>query len=1007
MICLGFILALIPFECIAKNNSPRILILHSYHQGLPWTDGFQDGIDFEFTQNGKSFDLDVQYMDRARAGEDWPNFSASMKYFLRSKLDKREYDFVMTTDNDALNFVLEERYWLASGIPVVFAGVNSYSPQMIAGQNNVTGVAEFPDFGATIELAKRFDPSIRRILFLGENTLTGRLNKEMFISQTENMQAEMDVRFLEETDIDVLRNILANLEPGWMVIPACRPFDKNGLLPVDEAARLISENSKAPVFVAWDFWMGAGAVGGKVVSSRAQGEAAARLALKIIDGTSVDSIPVLTESPNVYMVDKNALVRFGYDLEHLPDDTILLNHEPGFFEQYSQLVWLYGSILAIFIGLCVLLFFNVVYRRRYQKRTEKQSHFIDTLLQTISAPIFYKDTEARYLGCNPSFEKFIGIKRDKIIGRTPSELFSKESSMVFDEKDKEMFKSGAVQAYEHSMDTPNGKRIFIIHKALLKDSKDRTEGIVGYLTDITEIKKKERELEKALYRLSFHMNNSPLALIEWDEGVFIKYWSKQAEKMFGWSASEVLGKNWQEFQFVHPDDKQKMTEKIEQLCNGIESFKIIENRNLCKDGSILYIRWYNSPTYDKDGNVVSILSQAADTTRLHEAMKDLTEAKEQAEKANEAKSVFLANMSHEIRTPINGFMGMLQLLKTTPLEKEQQEYVETAINSARRLNRLLNDILELSMVEAGRLKIKTAPFNLRSILDELYSLYSDAALGKGLRLEVFCSSNLPKTISGDDQRLLQILFNLVGNSVKFSNTGTISIECHPLPPKGNENLRILFSVSDQGIGMPDDKIEMLFKPFTQEEGTYVRRFQGAGLGLSIVKRLIDSLGGNISVVSEKNIGTTFHFCLPFENAELDYESDVIEMTKPKYSSGMKILLAEDDSVNSIYQSKLLQKLGHDVVTAKNGEEVLELVRKNDFDIIFMDIQMPVMDGVQATTAIRTGAEFSKKSSTPIIALTAYAMRGDREKFIKAGMDGYLSKPIDKNELETMINNFSK
>lgn len=516
--------------------------------------------------------------------------------------------------------------------------------------------------------------------------------------------------------------------------------------------------------------------------------------------------------------------------------------------------------------------------------------------------------------------------------------------------------------------------------------------VVAIFDDVTTRITAEEQLNLALRRLSFQINNSPLAVIEWENGTRIKSWSSQAEPMFGWSEDEVLGKSWDDFDFIAHEDREIVEKKIKQLFDGRTSFMISENRNLRKDGQTIHCQWFNSALHDSQGNVVSILSQVADVT----AMK---KARLEAESANRAKSVFLANMSHEIRTPLNGIQGMLQLMKTTKNEEEREDFAETALNSCKRLTGLISDILNLTKVEAGKMEIMSEPFEFEEIVASVKQLFQPSADQEGLNFDFHVDPNIPEVLLGDSARLQQVLNNLVGNAIKFTESGSVVVEAYPLPGGHSDTYRILFSVSDTGIGIPENKLDDLFDAFTQADGSYTRKHQGAGLGLSISKRLVKLMGGNMAVASKKGKGTTFHFCIPLGLPDKVLSKGAV---KPNGESnildGLKILLAEDDRVNRLYMSKILTKNGCEVTEVGDGKQVLEKLREKDFDLVLMDIQLPTMDGLKAADIIRTSPEFENKRDIPIIALTAYAMDGDREKFIEAGMTDHVSKPVELDNL---------
>ncbi|MBE1423534.1 signal transduction histidine kinase/ActR/RegA family two-component response regulator [Desulfomicrobium macestii] len=394
------------------------------------------------------------------------------------------------------------------------------------------------------------------------------------------------------------------------------------------------------------------------------------------------------------------------------------------------------------------------------------------------------------------------------------------------------------------------------------------------------------------------------------------------------------------------------------------------------------------------------LSEEVEERRIAESR--LSQAKEQAESATLAKTQFLANMSHEIRTPMNGVMGMLQLAMDNSDPAVIQQYLQTAMRSSRSLLRLLNDILDLSRLEASRMPVMHEPFDIRELMEDLTDSFQAVVLDRGLALRGTVDETVPTALFGDTVRIRQILTNLIGNAVKFTLRGKVEIRVSSLTPVKPGEHRIFIEVEDTGVGIPDKAQTGLFAPFAQADSTQTRKFEGSGLGLSITQHLVVLLGGSLAFESSPS-GSLFAVCLPLQpapplalrNTPAPQPDDAQPMAP------LKVLVAEDNPVNSTIAMKFLEGMRHTPTLATTGLKVLEYMRSEFFDLVLMDIQMPEMDGLEATRIIRSWPK-SEGGETPIVAMTAHAFPSDTERFMAAGMNGHLAKPISRQDLERFL-----
>jgi len=401
---------------------------------------------------------------------------------------------------------------------------------------------------------------------------------------------------------------------------------------------------------------------------------------------------------------------------------------------------------------------------------------------------------------------------------------------------------------------------------------------------------------------------------------------------------------------------------------------------------------------NKEGQVEGIIGITRDISERKQVELELRRAEQLADQANQAKSQFLANVSHEIRTPMNGVLGMVELLKSTELNPEQLDYANTIHHSAGSLLEIINDILDLSKIESGKMKLKEEKFNLEECVTRVRGILDYSAINKGLDLMVHYNS--PKWVLGDKTRVRQVLMNLTGNAIKFTDKGQISIRVDY--DRRSANFRI--NVSDTGIGIPKDLQKTIFESFRQVDGGVSRRYEGTGLGLTISKNMVELMGGRIEVESREGHGSTFTVFLPLRVCDEEVTGKKEKQEVRYVVEGVYVMVAEDNPASLKLMETLLKKRGCYVDTAGSGQEVLDKLRLRRYNVIFMDISMPAPDGFETTRVIRDPASNVLDHDVHIVAMTAHVLAGDRERCLEAGMDDYLAKPVNGDKLDDALAN---
>ena len=518
--------------------------------------------------------------------------------------------------------------------------------------------------------------------------------------------------------------------------------------------------------------------------------------------------------------------------------------------------------------------------------------------------------------------------------------------------------------------------------------------IFGVFQDVTDRRAAADELAK----LAMVASRTSNAVIIANERARIDWVNDAFTRVFGHTHDEVRGRHPAEMLLgpeSSPDAVLAVTENIRRGL-GWKGELVAYHRS----GRPAWVEVEVQPLHDSQGHTTRFMAILTDISERKKSEQELVRAREAALEASRVKSQFLANMSHEIRTPMNGVIGSAQLLLQTQLSPEQREYADAISNAGKVLLDLINDVLDISKIEAGKMELEHAVFSLRQVVEETQASFRPLGQRKGLTLSASFTEDLPLRHIGDAVRVRQILTNLLGNAIKFTAAGGITIAI-----QRNADGSVYGTVRDTGVGIPQDRHAALFAPFVQADGSTTRRFGGTGLGLAITRELVRGMGGAIWFDSEVGEGTTFHFTLALTEASGVFDDQEVEpalpVVEPLPPARLDILLAEDNPVNAMVARRMLEIEGHKVTLAVNGSEAVAAATAHEFDVVLMDVQMPVLDGLEATRQLREAAR-PEQRRLPIIALTANAMKGDRDLCIAAGMDAYLSKPLDPVALRRTV-----
>ncbi|MBB1076647.1 PAS domain S-box protein [Rhodoferax sp. 4810] len=644
--------------------------------------------------------------------------------------------------------------------------------------------------------------------------------------------------------------------------------------------------------------------------------------------------------------------------------------------------------------------------------SQQRLALFEAVFEEIPDVIVLKDAEGNFLLCNQTLARLYNTTPEAMVGKHDGDFgVPKALADAYRANVLGIMARGETEVvFEDSRNAITGEiRHFKSIKRPFKDAQGNNQ-ILVIAHDITDVVRAQQQVAQSEQRLQEVMTATREGIWDWHVASGRVVHNPQWYRILGFAEGEIIGHVDAFSARIHPDDKPLVWQRLRQLLSGEREFYNSEHRMLCKDGSIIWVldrgRVAERNAQGEPARVVGTYVDISERKR-HEL--ELNQALALAQSATRAKSDFLATMSHELRTPLNGILGMAQLLLMPKLtESDLNSHARTILSSGQTLLGLLNDLLDLSKVEAGKLKLYNAPFSPQQLMQDTVVVFQQLAVVKGVQLQVSHQGLKHASYWGDSNRLQQMLANYLSNAIKFTAQGWVKVEVAQLTDATGQTW-LEFAVQDSGIGIAPEQQALLFQPFTQADSTTTRQFGGTGLGLSIVARMAELMGGQVGLQSQPGQGSRFWFRVPAQVPPMSVapepSSPPLAAPATRAAAGSsaalqgRVLVAEDHAVNRVVIEALLASVGLQAEVVENGHAAFEAVRRGpNFDVILMDVQMPVMDGQQATRCIRQWETDNGAPRTRIIALTAGALAEDRQRCLEVGMDDFLTKPIDRDAL---------
>ena len=980
-------------EAVAAKVGKKVLLLNSYSYDQSWTRSITEAIVKIFDEKS-DVKLLVEFMDTKRHKSP-EHYSDLYRIYLR-KYANAKFDVIITSDDNAVNFALKHREKLFPQVPIIFCGVNNIALPIREDFNNITGTLEVPGVRETVETALKLHPGLKKLYLINESGTSGKSDREAIELVLEHFSHNFESTWIEDyNEKDLSRKLATIGDDSFIILLSFFIKKQDAIFSISEGAKFVTESTSRPVYSMWEYFLGKGIIGGMVTSGKYQGETAAHLAQRVLNGENPNTIPVVSTTANRFMFDYNQLERFDININRLPDDSIVINRQFSFYEKNRSIVWKTISVFSILAALIIILFININRRKKVEvsllqseKTLRKNEAHLYTLIQTIPDLVWLKDPEGVYLSCNHRFERFFGVNEFEIIGKTDYDFVEKELAGFFRKNDMSAIAAEKPSINEEALtyaDDGHTEQVEMIRTPMY-DSSGNVTGVLGVGRNITKRKKAEADLNKRerKYRTILETALDGFWITDIN-GTFLEV-NDAYTNISGYSKTELLTMKISDIEAI---ENQEKTFKHLQLCmqSGYDRFETVHRR---KDGSF----------YNVDVNVRYL---PIDGGKFVVFIYDITERKQieahlqQAQKM-ESIGTLAGGIAHDFNNILFPILGHTEmLLEDASEDSPLRSSLDGIYTGALRASELVKQILTFSRQENNKLTL----MKMQPIIKEVLKLIrSTIPTTIEIKQDISPACDV---IKADPTQIHQIVMNLATNAYhSMEDTGgelkvsLNEVELGALDltnPDMATGVYVCLTVADTGKGMDKNLTDKIFDPFftTKEKG------KGTGMGLSVVHGIVTSMNGAIQVYSEPGKGTVFNVYLPLEKSLLvEHET----RSKAEIQRGTEqILLVDDEEAILTMEKLMLERLGYQVTSRTSSMEALEAFRDSPdkFNLVITDMAMPNMPGDKLS------AELTKiRPDIPVLLCTGFSETMSEEKAASLGINGFLLKPIVMKDLSQKI-----